>query len=162
MSIKKELFRKLEVIVTPNCIIGSNTSSLSITDLGSVFKDPTRFIGIHFFNPAPLMPLVEVVPALQTNKNLSLEIKKLLQQWKKLPVIAKDTPGFIVNRVARPFYSEALRIYEEQIADFSTIDHAMKEVGGFKMGPFELMDFIGNDVNYARKPFNITFLNIML
>ena len=149
LSIKKELFKKLETIVTPNCIIGSNTSSLSITDLGSVFKDPTRFIGIHFFNPAPLMPLVEVVPALQTDKNLSLAIKKLLQQWKKLPVIAKDTPGFIVNRVARPFYSEALRIYEEQIADFSTIDQAMKEVGGFKMGPFELMDFIGNDVNYA-------------
>ena len=112
-------------------------------------KNPSNFIGIHFFNPAPLMPLVEIIPALQTNINLSEDIRKLILSWNKLPVIAKDTPGFIVNRIVRPFYSEALRIYDEQIADFATIDFAMKEVGGFKMGPFELMDFIGNDVNYA-------------
>ena len=104
---------------------------------------PSNFIGIHFFNPAPLMPLVEIIPALQTNINLSEDIRKLILSWNKLPVIAKDTPGFIVNRIVRPFYSEALRIYDEQIADFATIDFAMKEVGGFKMGLFELMDLLG-------------------
>ena len=149
LNIKKDLFSKLETIVQKECIIASNTSSLSITNLASSLKNPGNFIGIHFFNPAPLMPLVEIIPALQTNINLSDSIRNLLLSWNKFPVIAKDTPGFIVNRIARPFYSEALRIYDEQIADFATIDFAMKEVGGFKMGPFELMDFIGNDVNYA-------------
>jgi len=149
LNIKKDLFSKLETIVHKECIIASNTSSLSITNLASSLKNPSNFIGIHFFNPAPLMPLVEIIPALQTNINLSDSIHNLLLSWNKFPVIAKDTPGFIVNRIARPFYSEALRIYDEQIADFATIDFAMKEVGGFKMGPFELMDFIGNDVNYA-------------
>ena len=149
LNIKKDLFSKLETIVHKECIIASNTSSLSITNLASSLKNPSNFIGIHFFNPAPLMPLVEIIPALQTNINLSESIRNLLLSWNKFPVIAKDTPGFIVNRIARPFYSEALRIYDEQIADFATIDFAMKEVGGFKMGPFELMDFIGNDVNYA-------------
>ncbi len=149
LEIKKDLFSKLETIVNKECIIASNTSSLSITSLASSLKNPSNFIGIHFFNPAPLMPLVEIIPALQTNIDLSNSIRNLLLSWDKLPVIAKDTPGFIVNRIARPFYSEALRIYDEQIADFATIDFAMKEVGGFKMGPFELMDFIGNDVNYA-------------
>ena len=149
LEIKKDLFSKLETIVNKECIIASNTSSLSITSLASSLKNPSNFIGIHFFNPAPLMPLVEIIPALQTNIDLSNSIRNLLLSWDKLPVIAKDTPGFIVNRIARPFYSEALRIYDEQIADFATIDFAMKELGGFKMGPFELMDFIGNDVNYA-------------
>ena len=149
LNIKKDLFSKLETIVHKECIIASNTSSLSITNLASSLKNPSNFIGIHFFNPAPLMPLVEIIPALQTNINLLDSIRNLLLSWNKFPVIAKDTPGFIVNRIARPFYSEALRIYDEQIADFATIDFAMKEVGGFKMGPFELMDFIGNDVNYA-------------
>ena len=147
--IKQSLFKNLETIVSSSCILATNTSSLSITALGSSLSDPTRFIGIHFFNPAPVMPLVEIIPALQSETNLAIKIKKLMLKWHKTPVIAKDTPGFIVNRVVRPFYSEALRIYEEQIADFSTIDYAMKEIGGFKMGPFELMDFIGNDVNYA-------------
>ena len=149
LNIKKDLFSKLETIVHKECIIASNTSSLSITNLASSLKNPSNFIGIHFFNPAPLMPLVEIIPALQTNINLLDSIRNLLLSWNKFPVIAKDTPGFIVNRIARPFYSEALRIYDEHIADFATIDFAMKEVGGFKMGPFELMDFIGNDVNYA-------------
>ena len=149
IKIKKDLFSKLQTIVKKDCIIASNTSSLSITNLASSLKYPSNFIGIHFFNPAPLMPLVEIIPALQTHINLSDDIRNLLLGWNKFPVIAKDTPGFIVNRIARPFYSEALRIYDEQIADFATIDFAMKEVGGFKMGPFELMDFIGNDVNYA-------------
>ena len=148
-GIKQSLFKNLETIVSSSCILATNTSSLSITALGSSLSDPTRFLGIHFFNPAPVMPLVEIIPALQSDINLAVKIKKLMLKWHKTPVIAKDTPGFIVNRVVRPFYSEALRIYEEQIADFSTIDYAMKEIGGFKMGPFELMDFIGNDVNYA-------------
>jgi 3-hydroxybutyryl-CoA dehydrogenase len=108
-----------------------------------------RVIGIHFFNPAPLMPLVEIIPGISTKEGLAGEIKKLIESWKKMPVIAKDTPGFIVNRVARPFYGESIRIYEEGIADFATIDAAMKEIGGFKMGPFELMDLIGNDINYT-------------
>ena len=148
-SVKKELFSQIESIVHNDCVLATNTSSISITSLASCLKNPIRFIGIHFFNPAPIMPLVEIIPALQTNNNLVKEIHQLLLNWNKKPVIAKDTPGFIVNRIARPFYSEALRIYEEQIADFATIDFAMKHIGGFRMGPFELMDFIGNDVNYA-------------
>ena len=146
---KKEIFSKIESIVSGDCVLATNTSSISITSLASCLKNPIRFIGIHFFNPAPVMPLVEIIPALQTNNNIVKEIHQLLLNWNKKPVVAKDTPGFIVNRIARPFYSEALRIYEEQIADFATIDFAMKHIGGFKMGPFELMDFIGNDVNYA-------------
>jgi 3-hydroxybutyryl-CoA dehydrogenase len=146
---KKEIFSQIESIVSNDCVLATNTSSISITSLASCLKYPIRFIGIHFFNPAPVMPLVEIIPALQTNNNLVKEIHQLLLNWNKKPVVAKDTPGFIVNRIARPFYSEALRIYEEQIADFATIDFAMKHIGGFKMGPFELMDFIGNDVNYA-------------
>ena len=148
-GVKKELFSHMESIVSNDCVLATNTSSISITSLASCLQNPTRFIGIHFFNPAPIMPLVEIIPALQTNNNLVKEIHQLLLNWNKKPVVAKDTPGFIVNRIARPFYSEALRIYEEQIADFTTIDFAIKHIGGFKMGPFELMDFIGNDVNYA-------------
>ena len=148
-TIKKELFSHMESIVSNDCVLATNTSSISITTLASSLKNPIRFIGIHFFNPAPIMPLVEIIPALQTNNDLVKEIHQLLINWNKKPVFAKDTPGFIVNRIARPFYGEALRIYEEQIADFATIDFAMKHIGGFRMGPFELMDFIGNDVNYA-------------
>lgn len=148
-TIKKDLFSHMESIVSNDCVLATNTSSISITSLASCLKNPIRFIGIHFFNPAPIMPLVEIIPALQTNNGLVKEIHQLLINWNKKPVVAKDTPGFIVNRIARPFYGEALRIYEEQIADFATIDFAMKHIGGFRMGPFELMDFIGNDVNYA-------------
>ena len=148
-SVKKELFSHMESIVSKDCVLATNTSSISITSLASSLKSPGRFIGIHFFNPAPIMPLIEIIPALQTNKVIVKEIHQLLLNWNKKPVVAKDTPGFIVNRIARPFYSEALRIYEEQIANFATIDFAMKYIGGFKMGPFELMDFIGNDINYA-------------
>ena len=148
-AVKKEIFCQIESTVSDDCVLATNTSSISITSLASCLKNPIRFIGIHFFNPAPIMPLVEIIPALQTNSNLVKEIHQLLLNWNKKPVVAKDTPGFIVNRIARPFYSEALRIYEEQIADFATIDFAMKHIGGFRMGPFELMDFIGNDVNYA-------------
>jgi 3-hydroxybutyryl-CoA dehydrogenase len=106
-------------------------------------------IGIHFFNPATIMPLVEIIPAVQTNSQTLETSVELIKSWGKTVVVCKDTPGFIVNRVARPFYGEALRIYEEGIADFATIDWAMTHFGGFKMGPFTLMDYIGNDVNYA-------------
>lgn len=149
LEIKKTVFREIEKVTNPACILASNTSSLSITAIAAACEHPERVLGIHFFNPAPLMPLVEVVPALQTLEELPKQIKSLLTDWEKCPVIAKDTPGFIVNRIARPFYGEALRIYEEGLADMATIDWAMKEIGGFKMGPFTLMDYIGHDVNYV-------------
>ena len=149
LEVKHKVFADLESIVSKECILASNTSSLSIASIGSVLKNPSRVIGIHFFNPAPLMPLVEIIPAVQTSDETLAITKSLISSWKKVGVICKDTPGFIVNRVARPFYGEALRIYEEGIADFATIDWAMTTFGGFRMGPFTLMDYIGNDVNYA-------------
>lgn len=149
IEVKHQVFSKMESIVPKDCILASNTSSLSIASIGSALKNPDRVIGIHFFNPAPLMPLVEIIPAVQTSAETLKNAKDLIDAWGKVTVVCKDTPGFIVNRVARPFYGEALRIYEEGIADFATIDWAMTELGGFKMGPFTLMDYIGNDVNYA-------------
>jgi 3-hydroxybutyryl-CoA dehydrogenase len=149
LEVKQKVFADLEKIVSADCVLASNTSSLSITSIASACAKPERVIGIHFFNPAPLMPLVEIIPGLSTDPQVAPQIKKLIESWKKIPVLAKDTPGFIVNRVARPFYGESIRIYEEGIADFATIDSAMKEIGGFKMGPFELMDLIGNDINYT-------------
>ena len=148
LDIKKSVFKQVEEIVSENCILASNTSSLSIASIASACTNPERVIGIHFFNPAPLMALVEIIPAVQTREGLAEEIKALIQSVGKLPVITKDTPGFIVNRVARPFYSESIRILEEGVADAETIDFAMTSLGGFRMGPFELMDFIGHDVNY--------------
>ena len=129
--------------------MASNTSSLSIASIAASLQKPKRCIGIHFFNPAPLMKLVEVIPAVQTSEKVLRKVVMNIQNWQKTVAVAKDTPGFIVNRVARPFYGEALRMYEEGLADFATIDWAMKSIGGFRMGPFELMDFIGNDVNYT-------------
>ena len=149
LAVKHKVFESLEKVVAEDCILASNTSSLSIASIGGVLKKANRVIGIHFFNPAPLMPLVEVIPAVQTDQSTRDEAVDLMNSWGKTVVVCKDTPGFIVNRVARPFYGEALRIYEEGIADFATIDWAMTEIGGFKMGPFTLMDYIGNDVNYA-------------
>ena len=149
LSIKQKLFNEIESIVDKNCIIATNTSSLSIASIAGACEKADRVIGIHFFNPAPLMPLVEIIPAVQTSEETNKKTKELIDNWDKVTVIVKDTPGFIVNRVARPFYGEALRIYEEGITDFATIDWAMKEIGGFRMGPFELMDYIGNDVNYT-------------
>ncbi len=149
LDIKKNVFSTLEKFVSDNCIIASNTSSLSIASIASSLQKPERCIGIHFFNPAPLMQLVEVIPAIQTSEETLKTSVETIKNWGKTVAVAKDTPGFIVNRVARPFYGEALRIYEEGIASFSEIDSAMKKMGGFKMGPFELMDFIGNDVNYT-------------
>lgn len=147
-EVKKNVFSELENYVSGDCIIASNTSSLSIASLAASCANPGRFVGIHFFNPAPLMHLVELVPAIQTDASVVQKAKSIIDSWGKSTVLVKDTPGFIVNRVARPFYGEALRIYEEGLADFATIDWAMKEIGGFRMGPFELMDFIGNDINY--------------
>lgn len=149
LEIKQKVFSELESYVSKDCIIASNTSSLSIASIAASLEKPERCIGIHFFNPAPLMQLVEVIPAIQTSKEVLAKSIKIISDWKKVVAVAKDTPGFIVNRVARPFYGEALRIYEEGIADFATIDESIKSFGGFRMGPFELMDFIGNDVNYT-------------
>ena len=148
LAIKQSVFKALEAIVADSCILATNTSSLSIASIAAACAQPQRVIGIHFFNPAPLMALVEIIPAVQSGEGLADEVRSLVSAWAKLPVITKDTPGFIVNRVARPFYSEAIRIMEEGIADCATIDAAMVAVGGFKMGPFTLMDFIGHDVNY--------------
>jgi 3-hydroxybutyryl-CoA dehydrogenase len=148
LQAKQQLFRELNLFAADACILASNTSSLSITSIASVCNHPERFIGIHFFNPATVMQLVEIIPAIQTKPGLADEVKAMVLSWGKFPVIAKDTPGFIVNRVARPFYGEAIRIMEEGIADCATIDWAMTTVGHFKMGPFALMDFIGHDVNY--------------
>lgn len=149
LEVKHAVFKQIEEIVGMECIIASNTSSLSIASIGSVLNFPSRVIGIHFFNPAPLMPLVEIIPAVQTSDETLNAAKAIIDSWGKLTVVCKDTPGFIVNRVARPFYGEALRIYEEGIADFATIDWAMTELAGFRMGPFTLMDYIGNDINYT-------------
>ena len=148
LEVKKRVFKSIEEIASKEAIIASNTSSLSITSLASFCAHPDRVVGLHFFNPAPLMPLVEIIPALQTNRDLPKQLTDLMRKWGKSPVIAKDTPGFIVNRVARPFYGEALRILDEGIADVSTIDAAMRQ-SGFRMGPFQLMDLIGHDVNYS-------------
>ena len=148
-EIKTKVFQNLEEIVSENCVISSNTSSISITSLSSELKNPERFIGIHFFNPAPLMPLVEIIPGLLTKEKLAGEIFSLVKSWGKTPVIAKDVPGFIVNRIARPFYGEALRIVEENLATIEQVDDAMRTLGNFKMGPFELMDLIGIDVNFS-------------
>lgn len=148
IDIKQSVFKELESITSDKCVLASNTSSLSITSIASACNKPEKVIGIHFFNPATLMPLVEIIPGVATDLETAKQCQLLIDSWGKVTVMAKDTPGFIVNRVARPFYSEALRIYDEQLADMATIDWAMREIGGFKMGPFELMDLIGHDVNY--------------
>lgn len=148
-EIKQKVFKDVENIVSNECILASNTSSISITSISAELQNPSRFLGIHFFNPAPLMPLVEVIPALLTEENLPQKIYELMKSWGKVPVIAQDIPGFIVNRIARPFYGEALRIVEEKIATPEQVDDAMRTLGNFKMGPFELMDLIGIDINFS-------------
>ena len=149
LSTKQALFLALERIVARDAILATNTSSLSIAAIGGAAAHADRVIGMHFFNPAPLMALVEIVPAITTSAEVTERTDALARAWGKTSVVATDTPGFIVNRIARPFYGESLRILEEGGADVATIDWAMREVGGFRMGPFELMDFIGNDVNLA-------------
>ncbi len=149
VGVKQALFRRLEGAVADEAVLATNTSSLSVASIAAACDASARVIGVHFFNPPPLMPLVEVVPWLGGDAAVAPSVVALMRTWGKLPVLASDTPGFIVNRIARPFYGEALRIFEEGMADVATIDWAMKTLGGFRMGPFELMDFIGNDVNFA-------------
>ncbi|MFA6167940.1 MAG: 3-hydroxyacyl-CoA dehydrogenase NAD-binding domain-containing protein [Gemmatimonadaceae bacterium] len=146
---KRELFSRLAATVADDAVLATNTSSLSVAAIAAGSPASARVIGLHFFNPPPLMPLVEVVPWAGTNPEVRDACLALMGKWKKTAVVCSDTPGFIVNRVARPFYGEALRIAEEGTADYATIDWAMRTIGGFRMGPFELMDFIGNDVNFA-------------
>ncbi len=149
LSIKQTLFTALEKVIAGDAVLATNTSSLSVAALAGACQRPARVVGIHFFNPAPVMPLVEIIPSIVTDAAVTDAAQALVDAWGKVTVRCTDTPGFIVNRIARPFYGEALRILEERLADAPTIDWAMKELGGFKMGPFELMDFIGNDVNFA-------------
>lgn len=148
LEAKQKLFQTLEKVVSKDCVLATNTSSLSVTGVASACGHPERVIGLHFFNPAPLMGLVEVIPALQTDSALGSYALETISSWGKFPALVQDTPGFIVNRVARPFYSEAIRILEEGLASVEDIDASMRALG-FRMGPFELMDLIGHDVNYA-------------
>lgn len=149
LKAKQTLYADLEAIVGPDCIFGTNTSSISVTAIGAALKNPGRLAGLHFFNPAPLMALVEIVSGLATDAAVAETLFATAAAWGKTPVHAKSTPGFIVNRVARPYYAEALRLVQEGAADTATIDAVMREAGGFRMGPFELMDMIGHDVNFA-------------
>ena len=149
LDVKRELFAGLEQVVECDAVLATNTSSLSISSIASACRRPERVLGVHFFNPATVMPLVEIVGGVGTSTEVVRETRRLVDGWDKTTVLAADTPGFIVNRIARPFYGESLRLLEEGVADAATIDWAMRELGGFRMGPFELMDFIGHDVNFA-------------
>lgn len=149
LEIKQSLFRDLEAICSPQTLFASNTSSLSITAIASALKHPQRMAGLHFFNPAPVMKLVEIVRGLETDADTLNALRELAVAWKKQPVVCRSTPGFIVNRVARPFYAETLRALEEQIATPATLDAVLRDAGGFAMGPLQLTDLIGHDVNYA-------------
>lgn len=148
-EIKQKIFKELENICKQSVVIASNTSSISISALANGLKRPANLIGIHFFNPAPIMNLVEIIKGLQSDELIVKEAHALITSWGKKAVFAKSSPGFIVNRIARPFYAEALRLYEEGVSDFATIDESLRNNGGFRMGAFELMDLIGNDTNYA-------------
>ncbi|MDI3384778.1 3-hydroxyacyl-CoA dehydrogenase [Streptomyces sp. B-S-A8] len=149
LDVKQALFRELEAILPVDCLLATNTSSLSVTAIAGGLESPGRFVGLHFFNPAPLLPLVEVVSGFATEESAATRAYDTAKAWGKSPVRCADTPGFIVNRVARPFYAEALRLYEERVADPATVDAVLRDSGGFKMGPFELTDLIGQDVNEA-------------
>jgi 3-hydroxybutyryl-CoA dehydrogenase len=149
LGVKRDLFIGLERVVPADCILATNTSSLPVAAIAAACARPERVLGVHFFNPAPVMALVEIVPALGTSPEITAQTRSLVDGWGKTTVQASDTPGFIVNRIARPFYGEGLRLNDEGIAGPATIDWAMREIGGFRMGPFELMDLIGHDVNFA-------------
>ena len=149
LEAKQKLYADLEGIVGDDCLFGTNTSSISVTAIGAALQRPERLAGLHFFNPAPLMALVEIVSGLATDPAVADTLYATALAWGKTPVHAKSTPGFIVNRVARPYYAEALRLAQEGAADYATIDACCREAGGFRMGPFELMDMIGHDVNFA-------------
>ncbi len=148
LEVKQKLFSSLELVISSSCILATNTSSLSVTSIAASCKYPERVIGIHFFNPATIMELVEIIPAIQTSTEIVNATKKIVDSWNKKTVVVKDTPGFIVNRIARPFYSESIRILEEGFANIETIDNALCQLG-FRMGPFALMDLIGHDINYT-------------
>ncbi|NRR32253.1 3-hydroxyacyl-CoA dehydrogenase PaaC [Oxalobacteraceae bacterium] len=148
LDVKRALFADLEGIVADDCILATNTSSISVTAIGARLRLPQRLVGMHFFNPVPLMPLVEVVSGLASDAAVAATVFDTAAAWGKSPVHASSTPGFIVNRVARPYYAEALRLLGEQAGDAASIDAIMREAGAFRMGPFELMDLIGHDVNF--------------
>jgi 3-hydroxybutyryl-CoA dehydrogenase len=149
LDVKHQAFGALERALAPDAVLATNTSSLSVSGIAAACERPERVLGVHFFNPAPVLPLVEIVPGVATDAAVVADVRALVDAWGKTTVVCKDTPGFIVNRVARPFYGEAWRIVDEGTADHATVDWAMRELGGFRMGPFELMDFIGHDVNFA-------------
>ena len=149
LDAKRRLFAQLEEIVADDCILATNTSSISVTAIAAGMLLPGRLVGMHFFNPVPLMALCEVVSGLATDAAIAQAVFDTAAAWGKNPVHAKSTPGFIVNRVARPYYAEGWRLLGEQAADAATIDAVLREAGGFRMGPFELMDLIGHDVNFA-------------
>ncbi len=146
---KRALFRELETKVDENCVLASNTSSISVTALANGLKAPGRFVGMHFFNPVPLMKLVEVVSGLETDPAVAQAIFELSERWGKTPVHARSTPGFIVNRIARPYYAETLALLLERAAEPAVLDGCLGGSGGFRMGPCELMDLIGHDTNFA-------------
>jgi len=148
LEVKRMLLQQLESVVSDKCILATNTSSISVTAIANGLKDPQRLVGMHFFNPVPVMKLVEVVSGLQTDPEVANAIFSLAQTWSKVPVHTKSTPGFIVNRIARPFYAEALSMLQEQVASPFEIDSCLKSAG-FKMGPCELMDLIGHDTNFS-------------
>ncbi|MGW0597115.1 3-hydroxyacyl-CoA dehydrogenase [Streptomyces sp. NPDC002776] len=147
LDVKQDLFRALEEVVADDCLLATNTSSLSVTAIGGALAHPGRFVGLHFFNPAPLLPLVEVVSGFATDVTSATRAYETARAWGKTPVACADSPGFIVNRIARPFYAEAFAVHEAQGADPATIDAVLRECGGFRMGAFELTDLIGQDVN---------------
>jgi 3-hydroxybutyryl-CoA dehydrogenase len=147
LDVKQQLFRDLEEIVDADCLLATNTSSLSVTAIAGALRNPARLVGLHFFNPAPLLPLVEVVSGYASDFSSATRAYETARAWGKTPVACADTPGFIVNRIARPFYAEAFAVYESQAADPATIDAVLRESGGFRMGAFELTDLIGQDVN---------------
>ena len=149
LDVKRDAFARCEAAVSPACVLATNTSSLSVSSIAAACARPERVLGVHFFNPAPVLPLVEIVPGIGSAPEVVARARALVDAWGKTTVVAADTPGFIVNRIARPYYGEAWRLLEEGVADAPTIDWALRELGGFRMGPFELMDFIGHDVNFA-------------
>lgn len=149
LAVKQRVFASLEEATPRTAVLATNTSSLSITKIAQSVKDPSRVVGMHFFNPAPVMPLVEIIAGKASGEAFLDLARKTARAWGKTPVRAKDTPGFIVNRVARGYYLEALRLLGEGVAGVDEIDAVMKRYGGFRMGPFELMDLVGLDVNLA-------------
>ncbi|MDC3415163.1 3-hydroxyacyl-CoA dehydrogenase NAD-binding domain-containing protein [Aquibacillus sp. 3ASR75-11] len=149
LELKKNIFKEVERICQQDAILATNTSSLSVTEIASSLNHSESVVGMHFFNPAPLMPLIEIIKGIKTAPEVIDQVMNFAKQLHKSPVLCEDTPGFIVNRVARPFYNEAIRIMKDQIASPEQIDTIMKKAGNFKMGPFELQDMIGIDVNFS-------------